>query len=247
MDKNKFFLGILTLVAIYLAIVISVPLLKSQDSVINLQGNSNIRTISVNASSFIKIKPDTAVLSLGIETTGDTVKIASDENSKIASKIIGALKKAGILEDNIQTSNFNISQNYDSLTQKNSGYRVTNSLMVRCAIDKASATAQLTIDNGANQFNGISYEIDKIKREEAQTKLINDSLKAAMLKAEKIVAGTGVKIGKAVTINPSYGYSPYVYRMNEMTKDSISASQVPIESGLTEVTASVDVTFELIP
>lgn len=250
MDKNnKVFLSILTLVAIYLAIVISIPILRApRNSTVTLPGNSISRTITISSSASVKLKPDTAVLSLGIQTISSTVKAASDENSKIAAKVLEALKKAGVLDADIQTSNFNIAQNYDSVLQKNSGYVVTNSLTVSCPLAKASLIAQTAVDNGANQFSGLAYEIEKTKREAAQTDLINTSLKAAMAKAEKIVAGTSVKVGKAISINPSYGYNPYVYRMDAaVAKTSSVAAQVPIEAGLTEVTASVEVVFELIP
>lgn len=249
MDNKKVFFGVLTLVAVYLCVVLSVAVFKPQNpSTLNLQGNSVARTISVNASSSIKMKPDTAVLNLGVETTGSTVKAASDSNSVIADKVISALKKAGVSEDDIQTSNFNVSQNYDNLTQKYSGYIVTNSITVRCPVEKASTVLQTAVDSGANQFSNLTYEIDKEKREAAQTTLLNESLKEAETKARKIVDGTNVKVGNPISINPSYGYTPYVYRNDSLLKDaSAASSQIPTEAGLTEVTASIDVVYELIP
>lgn len=59
------------------------------------------------------IKPDIAVVNLGVEAEGVTVKEAQDRINKVSEKVTSELKKLGIKEEDIQTENYSIYPQYD--------------------------------------------------------------------------------------------------------------------------------------
>jgi uncharacterized protein YggE len=66
----------------------------------------------------VSAKPDIAVVILGVETKNKSLKIAQEENSIKASKLINALLKAGIDSKDIQTLGYNMEEEYDYIQGK---------------------------------------------------------------------------------------------------------------------------------
>lgn len=64
--------------------------------------------IAVTGSGKILSAPDIAVINIGVESWGDEPKIAVDENTKQTTALVETLKKLGIADADLRTSNFSI-------------------------------------------------------------------------------------------------------------------------------------------
>src|SRR3954449_5677598 len=69
-------------------------------------------TITVSASGKVTVVPDVARINLGITATKTTVKAAREAGAKAMTDIIAALKKLGIADADIQTSNISLYPQY---------------------------------------------------------------------------------------------------------------------------------------
>jgi len=211
-------------------------------------------TITVTGDAEVKVTPDQAILSLGVETYDMTQGIAKKQNDDAMKKIIATAKEKGIAAKDIQTDYISI----EPLTSSNGnerlflGYRVRNSL--RLTINDMSKLEDIyssALDAGANVVQGVEFLTTELRkhRDEARGRAV----KAAKEKAEALAKELGLGIGKARTILE--GTSPYSYNnYNWRTPRQVAVggnldeylSGLTMSPGVISVTASITVTFDLL-
>jgi len=206
------------------------------------------RTISVSGIGEVKSKPDMAVISSGVVSEAPTARDALAKNNTAMSAVIDALKKAGIAEEDIQTSNFQVSPQYPP-TQPNqreapriSGYQVSNDVTARVKnLSKLGAILDALVQVGANQISGISFDIAEPKplQNEARKLAVAD----ARARAEIYAAAAGVGLGRVLQISETDGVTmPQPMYRAQMAKLSWP---VPIAAGQQTLTANIAIIFEL--
>lgn len=207
------------------------------------------RTIVVTGIGDVKAKPDMAVINSGVLTEAPTARDALAKNNSAMSAVIDALKKAGIAEQDIQTSNFSVSPQYppyqpnQTQTPRISGYQVSNQVSVRVKnLAKLGAILDALVQVGANQINGISFDIDQPKQ------LQNDARKLAVAdaraKAELYAAAAHVSLGRVLQIseaNIAVGPQPMAYAMDKVA----AQREVPIAAGQQTLSANVSIVYEI--
>ena len=72
-------------------------------------------TFSLSAYGETNVAPDMATITLGVQTQQATAAEAMKANGAQMNQVMAALKKAGIAERDIQTSNLNLNAQYRSL------------------------------------------------------------------------------------------------------------------------------------
>ena len=88
-------------------------------------------TITVSATGKTTVVPDVARISLGVTATKTTVKAAREAGAKAMTDIIAALKKLGIADADIQTSNISLYPQYGTgSAAKVVGYQISEQLDV---------------------------------------------------------------------------------------------------------------------
>lgn len=90
------------------------------------------RQIRVHGSGSVKVKPDTAVIQLGVVTEGTNLTSVQNENASTVSRVKSRLMAAGVEEENIQTSDYSVYPQYDYVDGKQEfrGYQVSHMLTV---------------------------------------------------------------------------------------------------------------------
>lgn len=204
--------------------------------------------VVVTGTSSIKVKPDVAYINVGVETKNKDAKLAQEENAKIMNAVIAKLKEKGIKDNEIQTSSYNIYEryNYSSLGNRMSeGYVVEAGIVIVVnEVGKAGEIFDTAVRNGANQANGISFNIKD------RSKVYNEALKLAMkdsaAKADSIMSTFGAKAGKPVLVEEFYSeVRDYGRDYNTMEmKMEDSASDTPIQAGELSVNCRLNVTYE---
>ncbi|HRA65007.1 MAG TPA: SIMPL domain-containing protein, partial [Caldilinea sp.] len=105
-----------------------------------IEAGHTLLTVSADGKS--ERAPDLALFNAGVTTQGKTAAEALGANSAAMTRVIAALKRAGIADRDIQTSNLNINPVYaeprrlpDGSTEQRAptivGYQVNNSVSVR--------------------------------------------------------------------------------------------------------------------
>src|SRR3954463_7477189 len=115
----------------------------------------DVHTITVTGTGTAKVVPDRVSFSVGVFTHGVSVREAFRGNNEKTHAVVEALKRGGVKETEIQTSNFSIASSYDETVRKKNGFNVTNSVTVTREDPKAVGDLiAAAVEAGANEANG---------------------------------------------------------------------------------------------
>lgn len=203
-------------------------------------------TFDVTGEGKVTASPDIALVTVGIQANGSTVKQAQDQINSTINKVSDAIKKLGVDPKDIKTTNYNINPTYDfaSGSQRIKGYSANTNLQIKVRqLDRANSVIDAATANGANQVGGISFDIDdKTKLEnEARAKAVDEAKKKAA-DAAKIA---GFKLGRIINYSEnSGGISPVPLRA--MVQDmAIGGTPAQVEPGSSEIVVSITLSYEI--
>jgi uncharacterized protein YggE len=131
---------------------------------------------------------------MGVVTASPSVANAFRSNNEKTNRIIEALKRRGVRDAEIQTSNFTIDSPWDPQTQRKSTnhYLVSNSVTVTREDPKTvSELIQLAVDAGANSASNSNPAA-------ARDRAIELAIRDARAQAEKIATAVGRTVGAAL-------------------------------------------------
>lgn len=214
--------------------------------------------LSLSAEGKVTRAPDIATFSAGVVSQGSTASAAMTANAADMTRVIAALKKAGVADKDIQTSNLSLSPVYQP--QRNLpdgrvepaqprivGYQANNTVSVRQRrLAEMGKVIDALVTAGANQVNGPGFELDD--PEPAQDEARTAAMKKARARAELYARAAGLRVGRILSISESGGWSPpqpVMYRMAAM--DAAPAPSTPVQAGELQMTVNVSVQFELVP
>jgi len=197
-------------------------------------------TITVNTSESVKVAPDLASVYLGVRTEGTTAEKAQQENAKLAKTFTDAVKKEGVDEKDIETSNINIYQDYEDPNKyiMESSYKVTIRDM-----DKVGAVIDAAVSAGANTSYSLSFDISN--RDEVYIEALGKAMQSVNSKAEAVAKSGGYTIVRPLSINEG-GSSSYYNDMPVMESaaaDTAGGIGTVVSPGDIEVSASVTGTY----
>ena len=213
----------------------------------------NATLLSISAEGKSARTPDIATFTAGVTSQGDTAGAALTANSADMTRVIAALKRTGIADRDIQTSNLSLNPIYAPQRQlpdgtvtpvqpKIVGYQVNNSVSVRQRkLGDYGKVIDTLVTAGANQVNGPSFDMENPDpaTDEARTEAIGKARARAALYAR----AAGLKVGRILSISESGGWSPPQPVMYRMAK----ADAAPVQAGELSLNVTVSVQFELVP
>ena len=193
-------------------------------------------------------KPDFAQVQVGVVSEALTAAEALRKNNEAMSHLIVMIRKRGIDEKDLQTTQFNVSPRYkyDKNQQeppKIAGYQVTNEVRVKVRnLLALGAFLDETVSLGANQVRGISFGVAEPAQlmDEARRKAIADAQHRARVYAE----AAGLKLGKPIRIDEQAGGRPGPYPVARM--DAAAASSVPVAPGEQTFSVTVTVSYAIV-
>lgn len=208
----------------------------------------DIDTANVTGTGSIKVKPDVAYITLGVQTENKDAKAAQTENAKMMEAVVKAITDKGIKEDAIQTTQFTMNPRYDYSEGRENfvGYQVINMVTVRVKdINKTGDVLDAATAAGANLTQSIRFGV------EDTTALYNQALEKAVAnakgKAEAIANAAGRKIDSIWTISEGYSAQPTPYPMLNAAAEMATFDKVstPVLTGEMEITATVTASYRL--
>ena len=198
--------------------------------------------------------PDTAFVTLGMETTGRTVADAERQNRLVMTKVVERLKALQIENERIQTASFTLSPQYKPPPKRSDaqagppeivGYLVSNTVTVEVRnLEKVGPVIEESLAAGANQFQGLQWAI----RDEQQAKIA--ALKQAASKAQEKAAALSealkVKLSRLLSATEESRIVRPVPRMaRSMVAMEGGGGEVPVLSGEMKVEATVTLVYEV--
>ena len=204
------------------------------------------QTITTQGTGRAAGKPDVATVTLGVETNAAEAKGALADNAERMAKVVAELKKAGIDDKDMQTSQLSIYPRYNNEGRVIEGYVVNNSLTVTVRdLNKAGPLidAAAAVAGDAVRVNSIGFSIDDPTEltESARTAAV----KRARAQAEQLAEAAGVEVGKVISITEQTSApSPVLYSDARVSAAAAEVS-TDVQAGSQEVSVTVAVVYEL--
>ncbi|HJW42640.1 MAG TPA: SIMPL domain-containing protein [Rhizomicrobium sp.] len=206
------------------------------------------RTITVNGQGEARGVPDRAELSAGVSAVGPTANAALADNARKMTAVFDALKRLGIADRAIQTSNFSVQPQYADTTRgkgapRITGYQVSNEVDVTLDDTKKLGGALDTlVAAGANQINSVGFDISDPAALQAKARAA--AMADTQNRAQTYARAGGVGLGSVVSIQETGGDAPRP-NMRMMKFEGLAGAPTPTAAGEMTVTADVSVVFEL--
>ncbi|QUH24689.1 SIMPL domain-containing protein [Serpentinicella alkaliphila] len=241
MNKIKFF-KFLTVVVVSILLIASFVLgSQNNTSIANATSKEQNGVITVSGEGVIKVKPDIAYISLGVQTQNSNAKVAQSDNATKMNNVMAALKQQGIKDEDIQTIQYNIYPNhrYNPNTGQSTvdGYVVQNTVRVIIRdINSVGTVIDAVAKNDSNILNSIEFSISDSSKYYAEA--LTKATKDAKAKAEVIAKSVDVKISKPTKIIEAGQSEPVLYNTRALM-DAKLETATAISAGMLEVKASV--------
>ena len=217
--------------------------------------------IYVVGEGSIKVKPDIAVVNLGIQVERRTASRARKEASENMQQLMDAIQVVEVEDKDIQTSYFNISPRYDWIEEKDEngrkisrqvlvGYTVSNNVNVTIrnldnvskVIDSAAEASGDTI-----RINNVYFRVENTEEHEAELREL--AYMDALVKAKHFSSMAAVELGEVIMISEvNMSVAPVMSR-NRMalgqTMEFAGDYSTPISPGETDLNSRISVFFQI--
>lgn len=204
--------------------------------------------LDISATGEVSRVPDVGVITAGVVSRSATATGALQDSASRMSQVLAALKKAGVADRDVQTSNVSLNPEYrypqDQAPQL-VGYTASNSVTVRFRdIRNSGKILDALVREGANQINGPDLVVDKPEAalDEARAKAIAIGRARADLYARSL----GMRVARVVSVSESVSYPAPppmpMYARAEVISGTLATKVVPGEQKLQ---VNLSMVFEL--
>jgi len=208
--------------------------------------------IAVSGSAESSHEPDRVNIRFGVEVRRPTSREALSANSDLMERVVQALRDAGIGEDEISTSRFDIHAIYDNRpdrdtggrTQVLTGYQVSNIVLVdTAALGSIGTLIDAAVAAGVNRVEGVQFTLSPELHAKLKDRLIGDAVLDARARAERALAPLGYAITgvKSVSLSDFAVPSPRFADVGRL--EMAQAAPTQIFASDQQVRVSVQVTF----
>jgi uncharacterized protein len=201
--------------------------------------------ITVSGEATVSVAPDQAQIEAGVATEAKTAREASEANNAAMSKVLLALKGAGIAEKDYQTSRLSLQPQYAPNRSGPSpvvGYRASNRVTVRVReVARLASVIDVLVGAGANNIGGINFTVSSASKllDEARERAVAD----ARRKAEIYAKAAGVTLGAPLSISEEGAPGPVLYRAKVASAGM--AVSAPVAQGEETLQVNVSVSWAI--
>ena len=207
-------------------------------------------TLTVSAEGVSRRAPDLASISLGVITEAPTAGEALRLNAERMTRVMAALKRAGLADRDLQTSGLSVSPQYDYANNKPPalrGYQAANQVTATVRdLARLGPVLDASVGAGANSAGQVSFGLaDPLAAENAAREAAVKALKA---KADLYARATGHR-GVRLTALSEGGFVPQprpVMKAYAMAAPMAEAAPTPVAPGELNLSITVSGVFELV-
>ncbi len=222
--------------------------------------HQNQNQITVSGEGKVYVKPDVALISLGVTTQATTVADVTKNNTDKMNAVIAAVKALKIDEKDIQTTNYSLTPVYENYSTPVAlsmmypvrtgttlkGYKLEQDIQVKIRdFTKVGDVLSEATTAGANLVGDLQFTIDNPEqfREQARAKAIAQ----AKTKAKNLSRESGISLGKLINVYENYIY-PGAYKSNALGMGGGVAESAPaptIQPGQQEIDVTINLTYQV--
>jgi uncharacterized protein YggE len=204
--------------------------------------------MNVNGTGTVSLSPDIAYIYLGVHSENPSASEAVSSNNAQTQKVIDSLKKLGIDEKDILTTNFSIwpsTQYSPEGIQTGTTYVVDNTVYVTIRdLAKLGDLLDSVLKAGANTVNSIQFDV--ADKTEALKQARDEAVKSAQTQAQELATVAGVTLGGVQNIGFYDSIPSPVAAGGKGGGGGMAADvSVPIQPGQLTLTVTVSMTYEI--
>jgi uncharacterized protein YggE len=196
--------------------------------------------ITATGTSSATVTPDRAAFSFGTVSQATSASAALAASSQAVTRMVDALRQAGVQRSDIQTSEVSLSPRTNDTGVTIVGYTATNTVTATVRkLGDAGEIVDAAVGAGANQMYGPN--LLATDQDAAYRNALKAAVAEARAKAEVLASAAGLSLGRVTAITESGAAPPIPLP----AADSTRSSAAPIEPGTQKIDATVSVTFAL--
>jgi hypothetical protein len=210
-----------------------------------VQELKNVPQIVVSGEGKIKVIPDQAIITVGVENTGNDATDVKTKNDVAIDAIIKYIKKMKIATSDYQTQRVSLYKSYDYQKKKNTYTASQNIVITLKDLSKYDELMMGLVDSGANVIQGVDFKSSKVTEYESQARI--KAVQNAKMKAADYASALNQKVGKALLVsdNSMTNYPRPMYASMKMESDGGAPSRETLAIGEIEVIANVTINFAI--
>ena len=210
-----------------------------------LTASQSAGRITVTGTGTVTGVPNQLAVSMSVQTTGSDVTSALNQANATVRKVTAVLRERGVAAADIQTSDLNISPNYNNSGVVTS-YGVSESLTATLSRLKA-AGSQI---GAAVRAGGNAVSIDNVALNLTSTGPLMAAARAkavanARVQAQQYARALGEPLGSVISVNPvqQQQQAPEPFGYLNSTASASGRSRVPVSPGTQQLSVSVTVDY----
>lgn len=171
--------------------------------------------VTTSGSALIRVAPDLADLYFEVEVRHADLSVARKQQAERAAKVLAALRAAGVVEAELQTSQAQIAADYTEGRHETASvnfFRVTQN--ITCTLHDVKKVADITaaaVGAGATGVREAVLRSSQLRKHRDEARAL--AVRAAKEKAVALAAELAVKIGRPYTITEGSGFTYSANRM----------------------------------
>ncbi|GAC1593711.1 MAG: SIMPL domain-containing protein [Acidimicrobiales bacterium] len=210
------------------------------------------RTVTASAEGRAEGAPDLLTVSLGVQTRNHSAQGALADNSTKAHALIAKLKGDGVVDNDIQTAQLQVSPEYSGGGPGGpptvTGYVVNNIVTAKLRkLERAGSLIDDAVAAAGNdaRVNAIGYSIDDDSALLANARA--DAVRQAQVRAKSMAQAAGVTLGpvRAITDVSQPQMQPMYFGAAGAAGGVASNAAPPLQPGTQRLTVNVVVVFDL--
>ena len=202
--------------------------------------------VVASGEGIVKRAPDRAWVNVTAESRAKTPQEAQKQNAAAMAAVLQKVKGAGIPEEAIQTSSYDLQPEYDFHEGRRTlrGYVARNSITIRVdTLPRLGEIIDLAVSSGATMIGGIRFDIKE--RDALERDALRVAVADARRRADALAAGADMKVVGVTRIQEHGAVEvPPPQPLARMAAMEAVAGQAgpPVEAGELEIRARVTLT-----
>lgn len=202
--------------------------------------------VQVAATGRADTRPDEARFTAGVETIASTAAAASSRNNEVINRVVAALRRLGVTEQDVQTRSITLSR--IDYGQNRGRFQANNMIDVRVRdLRRAGQAIAAATEAGANVLSGPNLRI--ADPEAASRSAYASAYRAARARAEAYAGAAGLRVTRVLAIRDAgeVGVPPPYYgdMRAEQAAAPVAPPPPPVLPGQTASEVRIRVDFAL--
>jgi len=247
-----------TIIVFFIVLFVYTKLAGPIPFFINSVNTTKTDLFSSSGEGKVTAVPDQATVTVGITQQSQTVAEAKNKVNQATDSIIKDLKKLGLVDKDIKTTDYSVNPNYSNQIepmaapmmvggqQNITGYTVTQNLDINVQpIEKANQVIDLATKDGANLVGGVNFTFSDTLSKSLEKQATQTAVDNAKAKAESLAKAAGINLGKIVNVvENSNSPRPLMMAADVASKTLDQSAPTNITPGENSVTVDVVLYYE---